>query len=625
MKLTKLFYALGIGCTLCACSSTDEPQAQNEQDFTKSNKYVTVSIVTTGGDGTRAAEDYYDDGLETEYDVNSVGFYFFNRQGDCVDAEYYTSTEFKKDDRKPNVDPAVTEIGTIEIELSGNRVYDSVIAVLNPNSDLMQGDKLKAQSKGQLINYFANYSGAEMSGSKGNFTMSNSVYIDDASYSGSGLFTPHTATSIGAENIYTKAKPESEMTPEEKTALNQTREEKAINIYVERVCAKVIVEKQPTFKSYFVSKDEKTNETTTEISVMVNEDGKSVEKKMIVVPEFKGIGMSVLAKNALLIKDLDTDLSYKFNSDITGFQWNDAANKRSFWESSIKLNAEGGGFNYTAWDNLKNVWSGASTANYIEYINPNTLAPTDYDANTNEATNTTKLLVRAQLKYKFKDSDTATPLDLVMFGGSYWMADYLLYHAAERVSKHLEHIEDFLTEKNLTADELTSIKDEIKEVTTDNIKSKLSLVRLTTGTVNAYLAKLSITDADGNYPDLLSGITDATLKGKVAGVINTQVQQILDDITNRQIQYWKDGQTYFYIPIRHQGFSGLNNGSYLNGVVRNHVYQVTINQIWGLGTPVIEPKDPIDPERPDNAPNSYMTAKIHVLKWRVVNSTVTMH
>ncbi len=621
MKLSRLIYAIGIGCTLCACSSNDEPGVQEElKDYTKSNKCISVAVVTTAGD-TRAD---YADGDASEYAISGVGLYLFNRQGECVDAEYYTTADFKTTETKE--DPNVTELCTVEVELSGNRVYDRIIAVLNPNSDLMEGGKLKSKSESELREYRANYSGAS-----GKFTMSNSVYVNDASYNGTGAPTPYFATSIGAENIYTKEKPESEMDATEKAALEETRKKAAINIYVERICSKIYVDNQPDFSTYYVSKND-DGTTTDQLKVMVNEDGKSVEKTIVVVPEFQGIGLSVTAARAFFLKNLDEDLTYKFSDNITNFQWNDYDRKRSYWETTLKDNdVAATTFNYTAWSNLNNPWEKSAAADFIAYPNPNTAAPVDYDANTNEATKTTKLLVKAQLYYKYNDADTEKhELDLVMFAGSYWMADYLLYHAAERVVKHLEHISDFLPE-TLTEDEVKAVTDKIAEIDVNTIKEKLSLERLTSGTVNAYLAQLNImtNPETGTYPDLLAGL-NATLKGKVSAIVNQQIQNTLDDITTRQIQYWKNGQTYFYVPIRHQGFTGLSGQgtgapTYLNGVVRNHEYKVSISQVWGLGTPVINPNDPIDPERPDNAPKSYMTAKINVLKWRVVPNNVSMH
>ncbi len=70
MKLSRLIYAIGIGCTLCACSSNDEPGVQEElKDYTQSNKCIAVTVVTTAGD-TRA--DYAGSDAR-EYVISVVG------------------------------------------------------------------------------------------------------------------------------------------------------------------------------------------------------------------------------------------------------------------------------------------------------------------------------------------------------------------------------------------------------------------------------------------------------------------------------------------------------------------------------------------------------------------------
>lgn len=60
------------------------------------------------------------------------------------------------------------------------------------------------------------------------------------------------------------------------------------------------------------------------------------------------------------------------------------------------------------------------------------------------------------------------------------------------------------------------------------------------------------------------------------------------------------------------------------GVVRNHVYELTINGISGFGTAVAKPETAIDePEKPtDDA--SYLAADVVVLKWKVVSQKVTL-
>lgn len=81
-----------------------------------------------------------------------------------------------------------------------------------------------------------------------------------------------------------------------------------------------------------------------------------------------------------------------------------------------------------------------------------------------------------------------------------------------------------------------------------------------------------------------------------------------------------DGATYYYTPIKHLGEAG-KLGEY--GIVRNHSYQVTIQNIKGFGTPVYDPKKEIDPMIPSDE-NTYLAASIKVLSWRVVSSKVDL-
>lgn len=81
-----------------------------------------------------------------------------------------------------------------------------------------------------------------------------------------------------------------------------------------------------------------------------------------------------------------------------------------------------------------------------------------------------------------------------------------------------------------------------------------------------------------------------------------------------------EGATYYYTPIKHLGTPG-KLGEY--GIVRNHSYQVTIQNIQGFGTPVYNPDQEIDPIVPSDN-NTYLAASIKVLSWRVVSSTVDL-
>ena len=58
-------------------------------------------------------------------------------------------------------------------------------------------------------------------------------------------------------------------------------------------------------------------------------------------------------------------------------------------------------------------------------------------------------------------------------------------------------------------------------------------------------------------------------------------------------------------------------------LVRNHLYDITISALSGLGTPVYDPDKVITPEKPDTD-YSYIAAKINVLAWKVVSQSVTL-
>lgn len=80
-------------------------------------------------------------------------------------------------------------------------------------------------------------------------------------------------------------------------------------------------------------------------------------------------------------------------------------------------------------------------------------------------------------------------------------------------------------------------------------------------------------------------------------------------------QIRKDGKAYYFIPIRHLGTDPKKLGYY--GIVRNHVYSINIQNMYGFGTPVFDPSKVIDPTIPSNDA-TYLAARINVLSWRVV-------
>ena len=84
------------------------------------------------------------------------------------------------------------------------------------------------------------------------------------------------------------------------------------------------------------------------------------------------------------------------------------------------------------------------------------------------------------------------------------------------------------------------------------------------------------------------------------------------------VKLWNGGKTYYYLPIAHLAASNAN------ALVRNHVYQLNLNSVAGLGTPVPSTDRVIIPTKIPDDELSYIAASVYVLKWRVVSQDVDL-
>lgn len=76
------------------------------------------------------------------------------------------------------------------------------------------------------------------------------------------------------------------------------------------------------------------------------------------------------------------------------------------------------------------------------------------------------------------------------------------------------------------------------------------------------------------------------------------------------IQWWQNGITSYYLNIEHLG------GKY--GVVRNHIYDYTFEDVVGFGVPG---NDPVNPEEEEE---TFLAARLYVLNWHVVSNKVVL-
>ena len=125
------------------------------------------------------------------------------------------------------------------------------------------------------------------------------------------------------------------------------------------------------------------------------------------------------------------------------------------------------------------------------------------------------------------------------------------------------------------------------------------------------------------YPQVKSGVTlykKNNENSSYTPLTSEEFATVNSSLKAYHALVWTNGKCYYTTTIQHLGASGIPK----YGVVRNHVYQVNITDIEGMGTPVYDPdNDEITPTVPKDE-NTYLAARVNVLAWKVVASDVTL-
>lgn len=276
--------------------------------------------------------------------------------------------------------------------------------------------------------------------------------------------------------------------------------------------------------------------------------------------------------------------------------WTTSDYHRCFWSKSVPFTSGAqAGANHPVNPTFKGITQSLSDAFSTTpvYTLPNT--PEKLVENPKTSVNTlTKLIVAAKLVYKDKN-DEYHPAQVCQYRG-------LTYLGEEAVKKQIVGGFKRFFKKTTTesGDVYKSI--EASDIAFETVPGSSEVKNYE---VRAKLAdkvgQLYVKDGE-TYKTVSKDDVNAALAKETAQVRST------------------DGATYYYTPIKHLGDAG-RLGEY--GIVRNHSYQVTIQNIQGFGTPVYNPDQEIDPMIPSDE-NTYLAASIKVLSWRVVSSNVDL-
>lgn len=582
--------------TVASCSSEDVAGGDSQNDK-GTTSFLAVNIENVGSaPASRSYEQNkgtYEDGTADESKITNVRFYFFN--GDGTPYLLVNKNSDNDSEKQPvNYLEQKVETGgndhdhTAETKTKAVLVLNgetkaipaSVIAVINPevldNTTLHSGAMTLSELR-------TSATGSKFHDDTNGFVMSNSVY----ECAGQDVCSTPVANHVFATSD---------------AALKQP-----VDIYVERVNAKVNAKIDATYQRDGESTPAWT-ETEGKYQIEVgnievttyatgNTNATPTKTKYPVYAVVQGWQLADANGKAEVCKQINTSW---YAGQLGISPWTTSDYHRCFWSKSVPFTSGAqGGVNQPVnpkFEDIKLSLSGDFSTTPV-YTLPNT--PTEVIANPTTSLNTlTKLIVAAKLVYK-DDNGDYKPAQICQYRG-------LTYLGEEAVKKQIvggfaRYFKKTTTESGDVYKSIVASDIAFKTVVPGSPESSgvknYEVVATLASTVGDLYVKNGETWTKASKDDV-----NAALAKETAQVRST------------------DGATYYYTPIKHLGEAG-KLGEY--GIVRNHSYQVTIQNIKGFGTPVYDPKKEIDPMVPSDE-NTYLAASIKVLSWRVVSSKVNL-
>lgn len=579
--------------TVASCSSEDVAggDAQNGKGATS---YLAVNIENVGSAPASRSYDQgggtYEDGTDAESKINKVRFYFFNGDGtpyllvnndaNKQPVNFLDQDVIEKDGEDHDHTAETKTKAMLVLNGETKAIPASVIAVINP--DVLDNTTLQSGTM-TLSELRTSATGSKFHDDTNGFVMSNSVYES----AGQDVCSTPVANHVFATSD---------------AALKQP-----VDIYVERVNAKVNAKIDATYQRDGESTPAWT-ETEGKYQIEVgnievntyatgNTNATPTKTKYPVYAVVQGWQLADANGKAEVCKQINTSW---YAGQLGISPWTTSDYHRCFWSKSVPFTSGAqGGVNQPVnpkFEDIKLSLSGDFSTTPV-YTLPNT--PTEVIANPTTSLNTlTKLIVAAKLVYKDKNGEYH-PAQVCQYRG-------LTYLGEEAVKKQIvggfaRYFKKTTTESGDVYKSIEASDIAFKTVVPGSPESSgvknYEVVATLASTVGDLYVKNGETWTIASKDDI-----NAALAKETAQVRST------------------DGATYYYTPIKHLGEAG-KLGEY--GIVRNHSYQVTIQNIKGFGTPVYDPKKEIDPMIPSDE-NTYLAASIKVLSWRVVSSKVNL-
>lgn len=573
MKISKLFPFACVALMMSACASDKEEIGSGTKPGSDP-QYLAVNIVNVGATPTTRTTDY-ENGTTEESTIKKVRFYFFNGDGSPYliknpgvegvegggDKNWLEASP--TDDTPTSGTPSqIEKITQTVLVINGiqSAAPAAIVAIVNPetvdaatlkNGKTMRLSELRYSAVGRNF-----YKKDADNGAVSEFVMSNSVYVNAGEDVCASLVAGHVTTSA------------------------ETAKTKPVDLYVERVVAKVTADVDETAF-------ERGNDTNWEANKYgtKNPVGKSGDYDVYAVIE----GWGLANENGKA--EVEKQVNKTWTDGTLGFTpWTTADYHRCFWETSVAFDAGTGGnqpVNPT-FNQLK------AKMQDVLYTLPNTPESKDKIANLKD-NDLTKFAVAATLRYK----DAA---------GNWHNAEICRYNGVSILG-----IDNLKRQVALTFSQYYTSTDATNytQLSKDDIDFKDP-----DGTMQQY----RVTPTLANDPAGTKKYYTKTNTGTTPTFREVNKADVLAAIEADKAEIRRDGRAYYYVPIKHIGDPG-ELAEY--GIVRNHFYKITLSGITGFGTPVYDPDKVVDPIVPTYE-DTYLAARVQVLQWRVVTQSASL-
>lgn len=588
MNKTKFFFAgiAFLSMTLASCSS-DEPANNGSDVFDGDQAFVKVSIsmADNAAPGSRAGEDTdgdetgetgetgatngYEYGSGNENNVNTLGFKFYSEDGSFYGYGKQVETPSVK---KENTDESATGASNVEAKV------EAVVAL-----KVTQGSP-----KPKYVVAYVNFDDSDLK-------LPNELNLTDVSAKTSHINRTNDFA-MTSSNFRTDEGPKGYATKVTGTSFKESAEEaKAddtpVEIYVERLAAKVVVE-------------DARSEKNTAI-----ENG---DYKLTFVMD--GWNLGGINISSYLIKNLES--SWEDATLWTG--WNAAKDYRCFWAKDVNYGTSYGIPQSTEPQLSYKSWNAGSSNKNALYCCENTFP---------ERGTSTDNPYKVQPFVYVMGHYTVTKAGQLV--NDSYLYEYAgdIYKESDMINIMLNASGTIVYEKKTGEDGTTydgqSLADKVviasyKDNNEKDVDASRVLLQLKS---EVDLKDLYVTNPDSkSEDDKYIAATEVLVNNALAKAPVIAYGFKYDETKGGYL-------AYFPVLIQHLYYNkdfGENGtqpiGAY--GIVRNHVYKLTITEIKNLGIGVFDPNVDIIPD--EKAKTLYLGAKINILAWKLVSQDVKL-